>query len=201
MSQHPAERTGKRLIIDPVTRIEGHLKIEVEIEKNVVKNAWSSSQLFRGLETILKGRPPEDAPLFTQRVCGVCTNTHALTSIRAIEDALNLKVPPLAVLIRQLILAALIIHDHLVHFYHLHGLDWIDMAAALKADPSKAGKIMGQMSGRDVNPADLFIVQKKDQGFCCIRSAWIFGERLFSGRQSCLSNVSRREFDSVRSLF
>nr|WP_321400568.1 nickel-dependent hydrogenase large subunit [uncultured Desulfobacter sp.] len=165
MSQQAAKHTGKRLIIDPVTRIEGHLKIEVEIENNVVKNAWSSAQLFRGLETILKGRPPEDAPLFTQRVCGVCTNTHALTSIRAIEDALKLQVPPLAVLIRELILAALVIHDHLVHFYHLHGLDWIDMAAALKADPSKAGKIVGQMSARDENPADLFIIQKKIKDF------------------------------------
>lgn len=94
MSQNTAGKTDRRLVIDPVTRIEGHLKLEVEIENKMVKNAWVSAQLFRGLETILKGRPPEDAPLFTQRVCGVCTNTHALTSIRAIENALSLKPPP-----------------------------------------------------------------------------------------------------------
>nr|WP_320191778.1 nickel-dependent hydrogenase large subunit [uncultured Desulfobacter sp.] len=165
MSQSATKYTGKRLLIDPVTRIEGHLKIEVEIENAKVKNAWSSAQLFRGLETILKGRPPEDAPVFTQRVCGVCTNTHALTIIRAIEDALKLKISPLAILIRHLILATLIVHDHLVHFYHLHGFDWIDMASARQADPSKAGKILGQMSHRGDNPADLYIVQKKIKDF------------------------------------
>lgn len=152
---------GKRLIVDPVTRIEGHLKVEVELENDIVKNAWVSTQLFRGIEMILKGRPPEDAPLFTQRACGVCTNTHALTSVRAIEDALGVKPPPLAQVIRHLILSALIVHDHLVHFYHLHGLDWIDMAAATKADPAKAGKLVGQTSGRGENPADLYIVQKR----------------------------------------
>jgi ferredoxin hydrogenase large subunit len=165
MSQTTATNTGKRLIVDPVTRIEGHLKIEVELENDKVKNAWVSTQLFRGLEPILKGRPPEDAPLFTQRACGVCTNTHALTSIRAIEDALGLKVPPLAQLIRHLILSALIVHDHLVHFYHLHGLDWIDMAAATTADPIKAAKLVGQTSARGDDPADLFIVQKKLKDF------------------------------------
>ncbi|MBC16924.1 MAG: hydrogenase 2 large subunit [Desulfovibrio sp.] len=165
MSQNTATSTGKRLIVDPVTRIEGHLKVEVELENDRVKNAWVSTQLFRGIEQILKGRPPEDAPLFTQRACGVCTNTHALTSIRAIEDALNLKAPPLAELIRHLILSALIIHDHLVHFYHLHGLDWIDMAAAISADPSKAGTIVGNTSNRGSNPADLYIIQKRLKDF------------------------------------
>ncbi|CCH49271.1 nickel-dependent hydrogenase large subunit [Pseudodesulfovibrio piezophilus] len=165
MSQTTATSTRKRLIVDPVTRIEGHLKIEVELDNDHVKNAWVSTQLFRGIETILKGRPPEDAPLFTQRTCGVCTNTHALTSIRAIEDALDLTVPPLAQLMRHLILSALIVHDHLVHYYHLHGLDWIDMAAATKADPAKAGRLVGQTSKRGDNPAELYIMQKRLKDF------------------------------------
>ncbi|WP_419787759.1 nickel-dependent hydrogenase large subunit [Pseudodesulfovibrio sp.] len=165
MSQTAKHTTGKRLIVDPVTRIEGHLKIEVELDKDHVKNAWVSTQLFRGIEPILKGRPPEDAPLFTQRTCGVCTNTHALTSIRAIEDALNLKVTPLAQLIRHLILSALIVHDHLVHFYHLHGLDWIDMAAATQADAAKAASIVAKTSDRDNDPGTLYIIQKKLKDF------------------------------------
>ena len=165
MSQKKMNHTGKRLIVDPVTRIEGHLKIEVELENNKVKDAWVSTQLFRGIEMILKGRPPEDAPLFTQRACGVCTNTHALTSIRAIEDALEIKVPPLAQLMRHLILSALIVHDHLVHFYHLHGLDWIDVASATTADPAKAGKIVGSTSNRSDDPSELFIIQKRLKEF------------------------------------
>jgi ferredoxin hydrogenase large subunit len=165
MSQTTATTAGKRLIVDPVSRIEGHLKVEVELENDRVKNAWVSTQLFRGIEVILKGRPPEDAPLFTQRSCGVCTNTHALTSIRAIEDALKLKVPPLAQLIRHLILSTLIIHDHLVHYYHLHGLDWIDMASALSADPVKAGKLVGATSNRGDDPSELFIVRKRLKDF------------------------------------
>ncbi|MFW5490039.1 MAG: nickel-dependent hydrogenase large subunit [Desulfovibrio sp.] len=157
--------TGKRLIIDPVTRIEGHLKVEVELENGKVKNSWVGSQLFRGLEVILKGRPPEDAPLFTQRTCGVCTNTHALTSIRAIEDAYGIKVPPLAQLLRHLILATLIIHDHLVHYYHLHGLDWIDMASAAGADAVKAGKLVASTSNRSDDPSELFIIRKRLKEF------------------------------------
>ena len=165
MTKTIANTTGKRLIVDPVTRIEGHLKIEVELENDRVKDAWVSTQLFRGLEPILKGRPPEDAPLFTQRACGVCTNTHALTSIRAIEDAIKVKVPPLAQLIRHLILSTLIIHDHLVHFYHLHGLDWIDMAAATTADPAKAAKLVASTSNRGDDPGEFYILQKKLKDF------------------------------------
>jgi len=164
MQKH-AKRNGNRLIIDPVTRLEGHLKVEVEIENDRVKNAWSSTQLFRGIEMILKGRPPEDAPLFTQRACGVCTNTHALTSIRAIEDALGVTPPPAAQLMRNLILSALLVHDHLVHYYHLHGLDWIDMAAATTADPAKAAKIVSETSGRDADPGEMYIVQKRLKDF------------------------------------
>lgn len=185
MSQTTATNTGKRLIVDPVTRIEGHLKVEVELENDRIKNAWVSTQLFRGLEPILKGRPPEDAPLFTQRACGVCTNTHALTSIRAIEDALGLKVPPLAQLIRHLILSALIVHDHLVHFYHLHGLDWIDMAAATAADPIKAARLVGQTSARGDDPADLFIVQKKLKDFVATgQLGWLENAYFLGGNEA-----------------
>lgn len=165
MSQTTANITGKRLIVDPVTRIEGHLKVEVELENDKVRNAWVSTQLYRGIEQILKGRPPEDAPLFTQRACGVCTNTHALTSIRAIEDAIDIKAPPLAQLIRHLILSALIVHDHLVHFYHLHGLDWIDMASAISADPIKAGLLVKKTSERGEDPSEFFILQKRLKKF------------------------------------
>lgn len=165
MSQTTATSTGKRLIVDPVTRLEGHLKVEVELQKDKIVKSWSSAQLFRGLETILKGRDPQDAPLFTQRACGVCTNTHALTSIRAIEDAIGVQVPPLAKLMRYLILAPLLIQDHLVHFYHLHGLDWIDMASATQADPVKAGKLVGSTSKRGDDPSHLFIIQKKLKDF------------------------------------
>ena len=105
---------GKRIIIDPITRIEGHLRIEVEVEGGKVKNAWSSAQMFRGIEIILKGRDPRDAPLFTQRSCGVCTYTHYLASIRAVEDAVGVKIPDNARIIRNLLHGAQFQHDHIV---------------------------------------------------------------------------------------
>lgn len=181
MTQNMEHTAGKRLIVDPVSRIEGHLKIEVEIEGDRVKNSWASTQLFRGLEPILLGRAPEDAPLFTQRACGVCTNTHALTSIRAIEDALKITPPPLAQLIRNLILGMLDVHDHLVHYYHLHGLDWIDMAAATTADPVAAGRIIGETSPRGPDPANLFIMQKKLKDFVASGQLGILENAYFLG--------------------
>ncbi len=132
---------GKRVIVDPITRIEGHLRIEVEVEDGKVKNAWSSGQMFRGIEIILQGRDPRDAHHFVQRSCGVCTYTHALASVRAVEDALGVTVPPAARLIRNLMHGAQFQHDHLVHFYHLHALDWVDIVSALKADPVKTAKL------------------------------------------------------------
>ena len=108
-----------RIVIDPVTRIEGHLKIEVEIENGVVTDAWSSGTLFRGIETILQGREPEEAWLLTQRLCGVCTYIHGVASVRSVEDALNVTVPENARLIRNLLTGGLYVHDHPVHFYHL----------------------------------------------------------------------------------
>ncbi len=129
----------KRIIVDPITRIEGHLRIEVEVdEKNVIKDAWSSITLWRGIETILKGRDPRDAGLIVQRFCGVCTYAHYEASTMAVEDAIGVKVPPNARIVRNLIHGAQYIYDHIMHFYHLHGMDWIDVVSALSADPKKA---------------------------------------------------------------
>ncbi len=130
---------SKRIVVDPITRIEGHLRIEVVVDdNNVVKEAYSSSTLWRGIETILKGRDPRDAGFFTQRICGVCTYSHYKAGIEAVENALKIDPPLNAKLVRTLMNAALFLHDHPVHFYHLHGLDWVDVVSALSADPHKA---------------------------------------------------------------
>jgi len=130
---------GKRIVVDPITRIEGHLRIEVEVdENNTIQDAWSSITLWRGIEKILKGRDPRDAGLMVQRFCGVCTYSHYEASILACEDAFGVKAPPNARLVRNLIKAAQYITDHIMHFYHLHGLDWVDIVSALSADPRKA---------------------------------------------------------------
>ena len=137
---------GKRITIDPITRIEGHLRIEVEVEGGKVKNAWSSAQLFRGIELILQGRDPRDAPLFTQRSCGVCTYVHYLSSVRAVEDAVGVKIPANARIIRNLLHGAQFQHDHIIHFYHLHALDWVDIVSALKADPKKTAALSDNLN-------------------------------------------------------
>jgi quinone-reactive Ni/Fe-hydrogenase large subunit len=130
---------SKRIVVDPITRIEGHLRIEVEVdEQNVIRDAWSSITLWRGIETILKGRDPRDAGLIVQRFCGVCTYVHYEASIMACEDAFGIKPPPNARLIRNLIQGIWHLGDHIMHFYHLHGLDWVDVVSALSADPKKA---------------------------------------------------------------
>ena len=130
---------SERIIVDPITRIEGHLRIEVEIdENNVIRDAWSSIGLWRGIETILKGRDPRDAGLITQRFCGVCTYSHYEASIMAVEDAFGVKPPKNARIIRNLIKASQYLTDHIMHFYHLHGLDWVDIVSALSANPRKA---------------------------------------------------------------
>lgn len=135
-----------RITIDPVTRIEGHLRVDVEVERGRVSRAWSSGQMFRGVETILRGRDPRDAWLFTQRFCGVCTTVHAIASVRAVENAIDLQIPPNAQEIRNLILCAHALHDHIVHFYHLSALDWVDVTSALKADPVAASTLAGTLS-------------------------------------------------------
>jgi hydrogenase large subunit len=130
------DTSGQRIVVDPICRIEGHLRIEVNVdEENVIRNAVSTGNMWRGLEIILKGRDPRDAWAFTERICGVCTGVHALTSVRAVEDALGIEIPQNANHIRNLMLLAQYTQDHLVHFYHLHALDWVDVVSALKADP------------------------------------------------------------------
>jgi hydrogenase large subunit len=141
------DNSGTRVVVDPVTRIEGHLRCEVNLdEHNVIRNAVSSGTMWRGLEVILKGRDPRDAWAFTQRICGVCTGTHALTSVRAVEDALGIKIPENANSIRNIMQLTLQSHDHLVHFYHLHALDWVDVVAALKADPKATSELAQKIS-------------------------------------------------------
>jgi hydrogenase large subunit len=135
-----------RVVIDPITRIEGHLRIDVDVDGGRVKNSWSSGQMWRGIEVILKGRDPRDAWMFTQRICGVCTTVHAITSVRAVENALELEIPINAQYIRNLILAAHALHDHIVHFYHLSALDWVDVTSALNADPKKASELAETLS-------------------------------------------------------
>ncbi|MCB2187360.1 MAG: nickel-dependent hydrogenase large subunit [Deltaproteobacteria bacterium] len=152
--------------IDPITRIEGHLRIDVEIEGGKVKNAWSSAQLFRGLEIILKGRDPRDAPYITQRACGVCTEVHALASIRALDDAVGAKPPTLGRLARNLVHGAQYIHDHITHFYVLHALDWVDVVSALKADPAKTAALAGNLGNYpNSGVADFKAVQTRLQKF------------------------------------
>ncbi|OGP72183.1 MAG: hydrogenase 2 large subunit [Deltaproteobacteria bacterium RBG_13_60_28] len=142
---------AKRITIDPITRIEGHLRIDCEIDGGKVTNAWSSGQMWRGIEVILQGRDPRDAPTFTQRICGVCTTVHALASVRAVENALKLEVPLNAQYIRNLIMAAHAVHDHIVHFYILSALDWVDITSALKADPKKAAALADSLSSWPLN--------------------------------------------------
>lgn len=130
---------SNHIIVDPITRIEGHLRIEAVIdENNVITDAYSSSTMFRGIETILKGRDPRDAGMLAMRICGVCTGTHYQRSVEAVEHAFNVTIPKNARLVRNLMQGALYVHDHVVHFYHLHGLDWVDITKALEADPKKA---------------------------------------------------------------
>lgn len=137
---------SERIVIDPITRIEGHLRIEADIKNGKVVDAYSSGTMVRLLEEILKGRDPREAWAFVGRVCGVCTSTHSLTSVRAVEDALDITVPQNAELIRNLMFATLNIHDHVVHFYHLHAMDWVDVVNALKADPKKTSEIAQSIS-------------------------------------------------------
>jgi hydrogenase large subunit len=157
---------SKRIVVDPITRIEGHLRIDCEIDGGKVQKAWSSGQMFRGIETILLGRDPRDAWMFTQRFCGVCTTVHAIASVRTVENALGLEIPINAQYIRNLIVMAHAMHDHIVHFYHLSALDWVDVVSALKADPAKASALAESLSPWPHNSRlELKAVQDKVKGF------------------------------------
>ena len=135
-----------RVVIDPVTRIEGHLRIETEVNGGRVTDAWSSGTMFRGIELILRGRDPREAWIWAQRICGVCTTVHALASVRAVENALGIDIPDNARLVRNIIAGAQNVQDHVVHFYHLHALDWVDVTLALKADPAKTSQLAQSIS-------------------------------------------------------
>jgi len=135
-----------RITIDPISRIEGHLRIDAEVDGGRVSKAWASCTMWRGIENILIGRDPREAWLFAQRFCGVCTTVHAIASVRAVEDALKLQIPPNAQYIRNLILIHHALHDHIVHFYHLSALDWIDVMQIPKADPAKTASLAQSLS-------------------------------------------------------
>jgi hydrogenase large subunit len=135
-----------RVVVDPITRIEGHLRVEAVVENGRITEAYSAGTMVRGFEKILKGRDPRDAWAFTERACGVCTTVHALSSVRCVEDALGITVPKNAELIRNLMFCTQYVQDHVVHFYHLHALDWVDVVSALSADPEETSKIARTIS-------------------------------------------------------
>ncbi len=145
-----------KVVVDPITRIEGHLRIEVQADAGKINNAWATATMFRGIETIMNGRDPRDAWAYVQRICGVCTTVHAIASIRAVEDALDITVPANAELIRNLVMGAQYVHDHVVHFYHLHALDWVDVVSALSANPAEAAKIAKSISPWPNNDEAMF---------------------------------------------
>ncbi len=151
-----------KVVVDPITRIEGHLRIEAKAENGMIQDAWASSTQFRGLEVIMQGRDPRDAWAFTQRICGVCTVVHAVASCRAVENALGIKVPPNANLIRNLIHGMQYIQDHVIHFYHLHALDWVDVVSALSADPAATSRIAKSVSPWP-NNSETWFAEVKDR--------------------------------------
>jgi hydrogenase large subunit len=151
---------AQRITIDPITRIEGHLRIDAEVDNGQVTKAWSSGQMFRGLETILQGRDPRDAWLFTQRICGVCTTVHALASVRAVENALGMEIPLNAQYVRNIVMSIHALQDHIVHFYVLSALDWVDVVSALSADPKKTAALANSLSDWPGNSAKRFAAVK-----------------------------------------
>jgi len=156
----------QRIVIDPITRIEGHLRIEAEVDaNNTITKAYSSGTMVRGIEVILKGRDPREAWAFAQRACGVCTTVHSFASIRSVEDALGIKIPKAANLIRNLMIAQQYVHDHIMHFYHLHALDWVDVAACINADPAETARIQQTISPwPNASPAYFADIQNKVKG-------------------------------------
>src|SRR5215470_6274420 len=158
---------AQTIVLDPITRIEGHLRIEAETDASGrITRASSSGTMVRGIEIILRGRDPRDAWAFAQRICGVCTLVHGIASVRAVEDALNYKVPPNAQLIRNLMIAAQYVHDHVMHFYHLHALDWVDVVSALKADPAATSQLAQSISTYSKSSPGYFAdTQKKLKSF------------------------------------
>ncbi len=158
---------SNRIIVDPITRIEGHLRIEAETDANgMITRASSAGTMVRGIELVLRGRDPRDAWAFAQRICGVCTLVHGIASVRAVEDALKYEIPANAQLIRNMMIGAQFVHDHVMHFYHLHALDWVDVVSALKADPKATSELAQSISSyAKSSPGYFSDVQKKLKGF------------------------------------
>jgi len=157
---------ANRIVVDPITRIEGHLRVEAEIQDGKIVDAFSSGTMVRGIEIILKGRDPRDAWAFTERVCGVCTTVHALASVRSVENALGIAIPQNAELVRNLMFTAQYMHDHVVHFYHLHALDWVDVVSALSADPKATSELAQSISNWPLSSPGYFSdLQKRLSGF------------------------------------
>ena len=164
--------TAQRVVVDPITRIEGHLRIEAETDASgKITQAYSAGTMVRGIEIILRGRDPRDAWAFAQRICGVCTLVHGIASVRSVEDALHRAIPTYSIphnaeLIRNLMIAAQFVHDHVMHFYHLHALDWVDVVSALKADPKATSTLAQSISGYSKSSPGYFAdVQKKVKTF------------------------------------
>ena len=165
-----------RIVVDPVTRIEGHLRIEAQVEGGVISDAWSSGTMFRGIELILRGRDPREAWIWAQRICGVCTMVHALASVNAVEDALGIEIPDNARLVRNIIAATQTIQDHVIHFYHLHALDWVDILSALKADPAKTAQLAQSISDWPVSSEKYFKgVQDRVSALVASKQLSLFG--------------------------
>jgi len=136
-----------RVVVDPVTRIEGHLRVEAMLDDHgVVQDAISSGTMWRGIEVILKDRDPRDAWAFVQRICGVCTTVHALASVRSVENAVGISIPKNAEIIRNIMYLTQLVQDHVIHFYHLHALDWVDVVSALKANPAATASLAQKVS-------------------------------------------------------
>ncbi len=152
---------SERVVVDPITRIEGHLRIEAQMEGDKIAQAYSAGTMVRGIELILQGRDPRDAWAFTQRICGVCTLVHGIASVRAVENALNYPVPPNAQLIRNLMIMAQYVHDHVMHFYHLHALDWVDVVSALDAAPKATSELAQSISQWPKSSPGYFADMKK----------------------------------------
>jgi hydrogenase large subunit len=153
--------SNERVVVDPITRIEGHLRIEAQMNGDKIESAYSSGTMVRGIEVILQGRDPRDAWAFAQRICGVCTLVHGMASIRSVENALDYKIPPNAELIRNLMNGAQYIHDHVMHFYHLHALDWVDVVSALSADPKATSELAQSLSSYPKSSPGYFSDMKK----------------------------------------
>ena len=157
---------AQRIVVDPITRLEGHLRVEADFDNGKIVNAFSSGTTFRGLEKIMEGRDPRDAWAFVQRICGVCTHIHAIASVQAVEDALGITIPKNADLIRKIMTATQFVQDHVIHFYHLHALDWVDVVSALKADPKATSTLAQSISSYPKSSVGYFTdIQNTLKGF------------------------------------